>query len=129
MSGPGYRSIEIQISNYVNATLRVQSAQSTESWIEDEEAEVGQTVPRDGIQVWGAKTDDPQGSATLTVFLTGLGGITIQATNDSHGRSSVHFSDVSADISPRAQTAAGSMDDHSRFYVDLSPAARAWAGK
>ncbi len=129
MSDNGYRSIEIQISNYVNANLRVQGASATEAWVDGEEATVGQELPRDSINVWGAKTDDSQGSATFTVNLAGLGGITITATNIGGGRPLLRFSNISPDIFPSSELAEGSTANHTRVYVTLYPVARSWAGK
>ena len=121
MSNNGYRSIEINVSNYLNATSTVQGCTAAESFIDGEEATVGQGIPRDQTVVWGVKTNESRSEARMQVDLGGLGGLTITAINDADGKSSVQFSNVSPDISPTQQRADGSTMMHSHFDVQLNP--------
>jgi hypothetical protein len=125
MSDLGYRSIEVQVNNYVNATLEVQNAIPTDDWVDGEEATEGQRINRDQIVVWGAKTDESPSPASFTVKLSGLGGLTIVATNGSNGRSGVVFRNVSDDINPTPYQEPDTDKNHTRFIVDLTPVAKA----
>ena len=120
MADYGYRSVEIQLIHFFNSPFAVQSYQS-KGWIDGEEPRWEETFMRGEVKTWGAKTDDAQGSASFLVVLTGIGGMTITATNTSSGESSVRFSNVSAHLSPSYEPAEGSTADHSRFHVYLSP--------
>jgi len=121
MADQGYRSIEIQVSNNLNANLTVEGSNVVESFIDGEAATIAQVINRDGIVTWGVKTDDSGGNATMTIRLAGLGGLTITATNQSNGKSSVQFSNVSQSISPGSMEAEGSTVNHSRYYVNINP--------